>query len=63
MLFLVTYDYMQSSPRGGTPKHVKENKLIEVETEKELVDSVNSFLSNNDCGYRTYIDLVDIKKI
>lgn len=50
MIFLATFDYMQSSPRGGTAKHIKENKIIVVETEKELEDKVNAFLSNDQCG-------------
>lgn len=63
MIFLVTFDYMQSSPRGGTAKHIKENKLIAVETEKELVDSVNVFLANDQSGYRKSIELLEIKRI
>ncbi len=54
---------MQSSPRGGTAKHIKENKLIAVETEKELVDEVNAFLANDECGYRKFIELLEIKRI
>lgn len=63
MIFLATFDYMQSSPRGGTAKHIKENKIIVVETEKELEDKVNAFLSNDQCGYREFIELLEIKRI
>lgn len=63
MVFLATFDYMQSSPSGGAPRRVKENKLIVVETEKELADKVDAFLADDKCGYRKYIDLLDIKRI
>lgn len=63
MVFLATFDYMQSSPSGGAARRVKENKLIVVETEKELADKVDAFLSDDKCGYRKYIDLLDIKRI
>ena len=54
---------MQSSPSGGASRRVKENKLIVVETEKELADKVDAFLADDKCGYRKYIDLLDIKRI
>lgn len=54
---------MQSSPSGGASRRVKENKLIVVETEKELADKVDAFLADDKCGYRKYIDLVEIKRI
>lgn len=63
MIFLATFDYMQSSPSGGASRRVKENKLIVVETEKELADKVDAFLADDKCGYRKYIDLLDIKRI
>lgn len=63
MVFLATFDYMQSPPCGGAARPVKENKLIVVETEKELADKVDAFLTDDKCGYRKYIDLVEIKRI
>lgn len=63
MVFLATFAYMQSSPSGGVARRVKENKLIVVETEKELADKVDAFLADDKCGYRKYIDLLDIKRI
>ena len=63
MVFLATFDYMQSSPGGGTARRVKENKLMVVETEKELAEKVDAFLADDKCGYRKYIDLVEIKRI
>lgn len=63
MVFLATFDYMQSSPCGGAARRVKENKLIVVETEKELAEKVDTFLTDDKCGYRKYIDLVEIKRI
>lgn len=63
MVFLATFDYMQSSPSGGAARRVRENKLIVVETEKELADKVDAFLADDKCGYRKYIDLLDIKRI
>ena len=63
MVFLATFDYLQSSTRGGTVRRVKENKLMVVETEKELADKVDAFLADDKCGYRKYIDLVEIKRI
>lgn len=63
MMFLATFAYMQSSPSGGVARQVKENKLIVVETEKELTDKVDTFLTNDQCGYRKYIELLDIKRI
>lgn len=63
MVFLATFDYMQSSPSGGAVRRVKENKLIVVETEKELADKVDAFLADDKCGYRKYIDLLEVKRI
>ena len=63
MVFLATFDYMQSSPSGGAARRVKENKLIVVETEKELEDKVDAFLADDKCGYRKYIDILEIKRI
>lgn len=63
MIFLATFAYMQSSPSGGVARPVKENKLIVVETEKELADKVDAFLTDDRAGYRKYIDLVEIKRI
>lgn len=63
MVFLATFDYMQSSPSGGAARRVRESKLIVVETEKELAEKVDAFLADDKCGYRKYIDLLEIKRI
>ena len=54
---------MQISPSGGVAKRVKENKLIVVETEKELAEKVDTFLTDDKCGYRKYIELLEVKRI
>lgn len=63
MVFLATFAYMQISPSGGVAKRVKENKLIVVETEKELADKVDAFLADDRAGYRKYIELLEVKRI
>ncbi len=63
MLYKATFSYTQSSPRGGSAVHTKEVKLIVAESETQLVEKVESFLSDDKCGYRKFIELVDIQKI
>ena len=63
MVFLATFDYLQSPPSGGAAKRVKENKLIVVETEKELAEKVDTFLTDDKCGYRKYIELLEVKRV
>lgn len=61
MLFKVTYNYIQSSPRGVC--YNKTEIILYSCSEDELVQYVNDFLKDDKCGYRTNISLVDVVRI
>lgn len=63
MLFKVTYDYTQSSSKGGMRSYYKKEIVLYNCSEDELVQYVNEFLKDNKCGYRTNISLVDVIRV
>ena len=65
-MYKVTFSYKEESPCGGNTRYSgwkKEIIPIESEGEEELQSKISKFKSNNHCGYRKYIEVVDITKI
>lgn len=63
MIFLASYTYTQSSPSGGQSYNISKNVVMVVENEIDVKTEIEEFLSDDDCGYRRNIKLVDLKRI
>ena len=63
MIFLAKYTYTQSSPRGGGSWNDSKNVVIVVENEIDVKTEIEKFLSDDKCGYRKNIKLVDLKRV
>lgn len=63
MIFLASYTYTQSSPRGGQSWSASKNIVMVVENEIDVKTEIEKFLSDDDCGYRKNIKLVDLKRV
>lgn len=65
-MYKVIFSYKQDSPSGGNSEFTgwtKETKLYDAENAEELQKQIDFFLSDNKCGYRTHISVVDIAKL
>lgn len=65
-MYKVTFSYKEDSPRGGNTTYSgwkKEIIPMEAEGEEELQAKISKFKSNTNCGYRKYIEVVDITKL
>lgn len=65
-MYKVIFSYKQDSPSGGNSAltgWTKETKLYDAENAEELQKQIDIFLSDNKCGYRTHISVVDIAKL
>lgn len=65
-MYKVIFSYKQDSPSGGNLAFTgwtKETKLYDAENAEELQKQIDIFLSDNKCGYRTHISVVDIAKL
>lgn len=65
-IYKVIFSYKQDSPCGGndcTTGWTKETKLYDVDNAPELQSQIDKFLSDDKCGYRRYIKVVDIAKL
>lgn len=65
-MYKVEYSYKEDSPSGGNTFYSgwkTEVKLYDAENADELQNKIDSFLSNNKCGYRTHIKVINVSKL
>ena len=63
MIFLASYTYIQSSPRGGQSYSATENVVITAEKDEDVKEAIEKFLTDDKCGYRKHIKLTDLKRV
>ena len=63
MILLATFEWLQEYPTGGLGKWVTKNEVIIGDTEADIKDEIDNILNDNQCGYRKYISLKELKRI
>ncbi|MCM1031590.1 MAG: hypothetical protein NC410_09160 [Oscillibacter sp.] len=62
MMVLATFEWLQSSPNGGSPYWKTENKVIVGDTEVSIKSEIDKFLEE-EYVWRKHISLKDVKRI
>lgn len=65
-MFKVLFSYKEDSPSGGHSAFTglrKELKFYDAENAEELQSLIDAFRSDNKCGYRTNIRIVEVTKL
>lgn len=63
MILLATFEWLQKNPTGGLGKWQTKNEVIIGDTEADIKAEIDKILNDNQCGYRQYISLKELKRI